>query len=1152
MKKEEIFSGKTQSRYLSAAKIICLSFLFSIPVEAFADDITEVASVNLVQQQSVVKGTVVDAQGEPIIGASVTIKGGTVGTITDIDGKFSLTVPNGSQLVVSFIGYIRQFITPKQGETLKIVLKEDNKVLDEVVVVGYGTQKAKDVTGSIGVIAPKEIEDLPVSNLGAALAGQIPGLSISGGDSRPGEGASISIRQSFSYSKDGGSSNPMVIIDDVIQIDANSGLPTLDTFNALDPTEIESISVLRDASAAIYGSRASQGAIIVKTKRGKAGTPRISYSGKFGFNDAVGHPKTLTGADYGRFANSFNIAANKIDNTKPEYVNKIYSESELAAMDNEHHNWLDEAWSSAFTMNHAINVSGGSDKATYFAGTSYYTQGANMGKQDYNKWNFRAGVDIKLTSDLKFSATIAANQQDVEKSFSKGMTSINGYDGIKPGESGDYLLLSHMPDYLPWEITLDDGKSYYTSPLISSYDTAGNAKSNNKMGTWNYFAMENNDGSYSTNSVFGYDANFSVTYAIPYLKGLSVKASYALKHNADDGEQVFMPYALAYLNAKNSLTDGNRFYSAHPSVKDYKFDKYTGSTRVVYKDILSKNEQMNFYVNYEGQFGKHGVTAMVALEKMQAYQTSKTMLYNNPDPDTYLGTSPTAGAMDAGNSITYKYKQGSLSYLGRLTYNYADKYLLQFIFRSDASTKFAPENYWGFFPGISAGWVASEENFFKETMPSWFEYLKVRLSWGQTGKDNLKAWRWKQLYEVDPSRGYGFGANGGVVTSGVKPQATPNRQAHWDRTNKYNLGLDMRFLNNRLSATADFYYDINSDILNQNIGGIIGTPIFAGGAIGEVNYGRIDAWGGEFSLNWRDKVGQVRYNVGVNFGFSNNKVKLWPDMGDNLPSKNTMREGHSTIFPFWGFNVWRGTSTGDGILRTQADIDNYWSYLEANATAAGNSSVEYLGKKNKSELRPSMLAYQDLGGSLNSDGTQKGPDGRVAKDEDYTQLCKKDKTHGFTTKLGAEWKGLSFNMMISTSWGGKRQIDVAQIKTSSKDMVWAPDVFWKDMFDEQYNPMGKYPNLGMENRLSGSVDSPSDFWSISTFRCYIRNLSIGYTLPKAWLAPLKIQSAKLSLTGNNLWDLYNPYPNKYRNMYDATTTLYPTLRTWSLGVNVSF
>ncbi len=1150
MKKRKIFSGKIQSRYLSAAKIICLSFLFSIPVGAFAEKASEALVVNADQQRGIVKGTVVDAQGEPIIGASVTIKGGTVGTITDIDGNFSLTVPAGSQLIISYIGYIRQSVTPIAGQSLKVVLQEDTKTLDEVVVVGYGTQKAKDVTGSIGVITPKEIEELPVSNLGAALAGQIPGLNISGGDSRPGEGASISIRQSFSYSKDGGSSNPMVIIDDVIQIDANSGLPTLDTFNALDPSEIESISVLRDASAAIYGSRASQGAIIVKTKRGKVGTPRISYSGKFGFNDAVGHAKILTGSDYGRFANSFNLANGKINKNNADWVNKVYSEDELAAMDNMHYNWLDEAWSSAFTMNHSLNVSGGSEKATYFAGASYYTQGANMGKQDYNKWNFRTGVDIKLTSDLKFSATLAANQQDVEQTFSKGMTSINGYGGVKPGENGEYLLLSHMPDYIPWEITLDDGNTYYTSPTISSYAQAGNAKSNNKMGTWNYFAMSNNEGSYSTNSVFGYDANFSLSYAIPYVKGLSVKASYALKHSADDGEQVFMPYTLAYLN-KNALSDGNRFFSAHPSVGDYKFDEFSGSTRVVYKDILSKNEQMNFYVNYERKFGKHSITAMAAVEKMKAYQTSKTMIYEKPNPDTYLGTSSTAGKMDTGNSITYKYKQGSLSYLGRITYNYVDKYLFQFVFRSDASTKFAPENYWGFFPGVSAGWVASEEDFFKRFAPSWFDYLKVRLSWGQTGKDNLKAWRWKQLYEVDLSRGYGFGSTSGVITSGIKPQATPNRQAHWDKTNKYNVGLDMRFLDGRLSATADFYYDVNSDILNQNIGGIIGTPIFAGGAIGEVNYGRIDAWGGEFSLNWRDKVGEVNYNVGVNFGFSNNKVKLWPDMGNALAAANTMREGYSTIFPFWGFNVWRGTASGDGILRNQADIDNYWSYLETNAAAAGNSP-EYLGKKNKSELRPGMLAYQDLGGSLNSDGTQKGADGRIVKTEDYTQLCKKNRPHVLTTKLGAEWKGLSFNMMITTSWGGERQIDVAPIKSSSGDMVWSPDSFWKDMYDETTNPNGRYPNIGMENRISGSVDVPSDFWSISTFRCYIRNLSIGYTLPKRWLAPLKIQSTKLSLTGNNLWDLYNPYPDKYRNMYDATTTLYPTLRTWSLGVNISF
>ena len=164
----------------------------------------------------------------------------------------------------------------------------------------------------------------------------------------------------------------------------------------------------------------------------------------------------------------------------------------------------------------------------------------------------------------------------------------------------------------------------------------------------------------------------------------------------------------------------------------------------------------------------------------------------------------------------------------------------------------------------------------KKLLPSWFEYMKVRFSWGRTGKDNIKAWGWKQLYSLDPSRGYGFGSNGGILQTGIKPGATPNPDAHWDNTDKFNLGFDLRFLNNRLSATVDVYYDINSDILNQNIGGIIGTPIFAGGALTEVNFGRIDAFGSEFSLNWRDKIDQVKYNIGVNFGFNGNRVREWP------------------------------------------------------------------------------------------------------------------------------------------------------------------------------------------------------------------------------------------------------------------------------------
>lgn len=1137
-------------------KILLALLLAGSSVPAWAEtgaaSYVTAAHANALQQQAgrKVTGKVVDEKGEPVIGASVKVTGTTMGTVTDFDGNFTFNhLPDGKKLEISYIGYSTQVIDPKGKDNISVKLIEDNKQLNEVVVVGYGTQKAKDVTGSIGVITPKEVENLPVSNLGAALAGQIPGLSVSGGNGRPGEGAKLSIRQSFNYSKDGGSTDPMVVIDDVIQIDPNTGLPTMDTFNMLDPSEIESISVLRDASAAIYGSRASQGAIIVKTKRGKAGAPRINYSGKFGYNDAVGHPKTLKGADYGRFSNSFNVATGKINNTATGWENKLWSADELAEMDNLNYNWLDEAWSSSFSMNHSVNVSGGSEKATYFAGASYYTQDANLGNQDYDKWTFRAGVDVNLTSDLKFSATIAANESDKLTSFSKGLTSINGYNGTKPGENGEYLLLSHMPNFMPWQVTLDDGNTYYTSPIISSDRDPGNAKSNNKIGTWNYFAT-NNKGNYSKTATFGYDANFSMTYAIPFVKGLSVKGSYAMSHDANDGEQVFMPYTLAYLNASNKHDAGHRFVSTHPSVKDYKFDEFSGNTRVAYTDMLSKSEQMNFYVNYDGKFGLHSLSAMVAVEKAKSSQTRKQMYYEKPDPDSYLGTSSSAGTMDTGNSITYKFRQGSLSYLGRVSYNYADRYLLQFIFRSDASTKFAPQNYWGFFPGVSAGWVASEEKFMKDFLPSWFEYLKVRFSWGQTGKDNIKAWKWMQLYSLDLNKGYGFGANSGSQVTGLKPNGVANPNVKWDKTNKFNAGLDMRFLDTRLSANIDFYYDINSDILNQNIGGIVGTPIFAGGALSEVNYGRINAWGTEIALNWRDKIGQVNYNIGVNFGLSSNKVKEWPDVNTNdYMSKNIVMAGFGTIFPSWGFKVWKGTSTGDGILRNQADIDNYWNYLTANANGG---EVKYLGSSKKEDLKPGMLAYQDLGGVMGADGKQAGPNGQIERDQDYAKLYKRNQSQGFTTKLGADWKGLSFNMMISTSWGGSRFIDVNTIKTSSGDMVWSPDSFWKDMFDETGNPNGKYPNIGYDNRLSGSVASPSDFWKISTFRCYIRNLSIGYTLPKKWVAPLKIESAKLSVTGNNLWDFYNPYPDHYRNMYDDTTTTYPTLRTWSLGVNVSF
>ena len=306
MKKEEIFSRKTQSRYLSAAKIICLSFLFSIPVtQAFAESIRETAAMNVVQQQKSVKGTVVDTTGEPVIGANIKAQGTDTGTITDLDGNFSLVIPASAKLEVSFIGYVTQVVSVPANGIVNVTLAEDSKLLDEVVVVGYGTQKKAHLTGSISTVNPNDLKEMPYSNMGAMLAGTVAGLNVSGGDGRPGVGATMTIRDPFSTGVSGSTTAPIYVIDGVIQSDnPRNGISASEAFNNLDPNEIESISILKDAAAAVYGARGAQGAIIVTTKKGsKDGKPRISYTGSVTMNDEISRPKMLDAYQYGQFWN---------------------------------------------------------------------------------------------------------------------------------------------------------------------------------------------------------------------------------------------------------------------------------------------------------------------------------------------------------------------------------------------------------------------------------------------------------------------------------------------------------------------------------------------------------------------------------------------------------------------------------------------------------------------------------------------------------------------------------------------------------------------------------------------------------------------------------------------------------------------------------
>lgn len=1091
--------------------------------------------VQTAQQSKTIVGTIVDSEGEVIIGANVRADGTSTGTITDLNGHFSLSVPSGKKVIVSYIGYVSQTLLPEQGKELKIVLLEDSKKLDEVVCIGYGSQKLKNITGSVVTIKPSDFEDLATSgNLTEALAGLVPGLHISStSGSRPSDAPDMSIRQSFTLSKDGGSSTPLIVIDDVPQVDPSDGLPTAGAFNSLDPSEIESITILRDASAAIYGSRASQGAVIVKTKRGKSGIPRISYRGNFELKDAVSHQKTMNAYQYGQFVNSFLRAGGT---TSPK---SLYSDEELEKMKSLDYDWLDNAWHSAFTQKHSLNASGGTEKGTYYAGLTYYDQGANIGSVTDSRWSFRSSADVKFTSYLKMSASLSATQSTKKDCFSKAVSVNDGGYGSKSGGSytADYGYLSHIPKYIPWSTNID-GEEYFVSPALGPNKVSSNATSN--IGGWNYFAL-NDNGSSVTNKSFSYTGNFALTYDVPFVKGLSIRGNYSRSSSSSNNVQLAAPYTLAL--ASNTNSEGHHLYD---EATKWKIQTNSTRSRVVYGNGTSTSSQANLSMVYNVSFGSHMIDAMLSMERSEAEAESRALQYDNPE-NPYLGTSATAGTLNADNSETTRDESGTLSYLGRLNYSYANRYLFQFLFRSDASTKFAPEKYWGFFPSVSCGWIMSEEKWFKDKI-KWVDHLKIRYSIGKTGKDNIKAWKWLQTYTYANMDGLQYGSStGGTYGKSLVCGVSPNRKAAWDTTLKMNLGVDVNFLGDRLNCSMDYYIDKTKDMLT-NMSSAAGVPISVGGSFAEENYSSVKAWGGELSLNWSDKIGNIHYSIGVSTGWSGNKVLKYPDSGQYEPYYNSIREGYSRIYPFWGYKAWQGTSSGDGILRTDDDVTNYWSYLTDLATKAG-TTPSFLGITDVAKMKKGMLVYQDENGSWNNKSrTYAMPNGQIIKGEDYAKLVKKDQSHSFNTSLGVSWGAFSFKTNIAISWGGVCLLDVVKQGTSSNQIMWNREVFWKDMYDADLNPNGKYPNMAYYSYFS----DPTDFWMLNPLRIQVRNMTLSYALPKSSFKLLGISSARFVFTGQNLFDLVNPYPNHYRNMYDSSYVNFPTLRTWTLGVDLSF
>ncbi|CAK7086755.1 MAG: TonB-dependent receptor SusC [Bacteroides thetaiotaomicron] len=1049
-----------------------------------------------------------------------------VGTVTDIDGKFSLSVKEGSKLTISFIGYISQTITNLNNP--KIVLMEDVAKLDEVVVVGYGTQKMKNVTGAIETLSTDEIKDLSVGSLGDALSGMMSGLHVSSGGGRPGSTPSLQIRQSSintsvtPTSTRGGDADPspLYVIDDFIS--------TEEAFNNLDVSEVESITVLKDASAAVYGARAAYGVILVKTKRGKVGTPSISYNGQFGFTDALKLPKMLSAYDYGRIYNAARAAGTSTSDTESDNLRTQYFQTdELDTMRGLNYDLVDKEWSAAWTQRHSLNINGGTDKATYFAGASYFSQEGNMGRLDYDRWNFRAGVNANIGKWTKASFQISGDMGEQNNAR-------NGISG--GGTDADFnSLMTHLPfvpDYIGGRPVVYTGMQNVSSNLTAVQLYNFRAVQNSPDNT------ENQTNNMSINGSLEHDFGW-----FKWTKGLKLKASYS--RNIVNGKSNNIGTKINVYRLLNRGGSGGHLYTGDDiDLDESNFGTFTLDNGNLLTRTMNKTDsyQMNLTLSYARQFGLHNVSGLFSIEKAESEYEYVTG--NITDPFSFTDGQSNSTATGATQTTTFsRTESGMLSYIGRLNYSYADKYLFEFLLRSDASTKFAPENYWGMFPSWSAGWVMSEESWFNKEKLG-IDFLKIRGSFGILGRDNIQPWLWTQLYSRNADKGpvFGTSSNTSSGASFQMPQRGVNRDVHWDKTYKTNLGIDVRMLDNRFGITLDAYYDMGRELFTTFTGTSF-YPTTVGTQATPENFGEVDTYGVELTLNWKDKIGKdFSYWVKLTTGYSDNKIK---EAGfQATPGFDDIVRGERSDRGVWGYECL-------GMFRSYQEIEEYF---------ATNNITSYLGNS-KENIHPGTLIYRDVRGQRNADGSYGEKDG-VIDENDYVKISHRaNNPYGLTMNFGASYKNFSFSAQFGASWGAYalmqtnlRQESYSNMEYKNVSAIWKDMYVYEDVLDASgnvtaaMNRNAKYPNL----KYSAINGQASTFWKVSAANIRLRNLTVAYSLPKEWMKPLGISSCRLNLTCQNLLSFYNPYDGGVWDTWAGTYGNYPNLRKFTLGVNVSF
>lgn len=1019
-------------------------------------------------QDRTVSGVVTSAMDkEPLIGVSVLVKGTAIGGITDFDGKYSLNVKAGETLVFSYIGYVTQEIRIADQATLNVALKEDTETLDEVVVVGYGVQKKKLVTGAAVQVKGDNIQKLNTTNPLQAMQGQTPGVTITSTTGQPGKDMKVSIRGLGTV----GNSQPLYLIDGV------GG-----DISTLNPADIESIDILKDAaSAAIYGAQAANGVVLITTKQGKEGKAQIAFDAYYGVQNAARKVDMLNAKEYMMIMDEQALNSGESAYDWGSYKSIYGADGNVYDT-----NWIDAMIKDNAKMeSYTLGITGGSSASTYAMSLGYMTQEGIMGGSDvsnYDRYNFRINSEHKLFDNF---LKVGEHVSFIHKNYKNMKDEGNGYSGNRL-----YAAFNSSP----------------LAPVYSDNGAYGSPYNNTASSDWNggdgnpYGQMMTLSQSQNKNNTFSGD----VYAEIEPIKNLKVKTLFAVVYSSSN------------------------YRSFTPK---YQFDSYTNMDHTSVSQSAGDGFTMTWQntAAYNWNLGDHALNALIGMEASrsdgldvgagQAYLTTgfdtwdKAYINNGTAQSKDTGLSASGSPWDSSRNV---------SYFGRLGWNWKETYMLNATLRCDGSSKFASGHRFGWFPSVSAGWTLTNEKWMQNTQ-SWMDYLKLRVSWGQVGNNNIDNYQY--LAPVSYSGYYTFGNVAGSTSPGYVQGAYPSRLANasikWETSEQTNIGLDARFLNGRLNMNADFYIKKTKDWLVQ-------APVLStAGTNGPfINGGDVKNTGVELSFGWNDQIGNdFHYNIGVNGAYNKNEVGNIPTedgiihgktgiLYDNAEEFYRAQNGHSIGY-FWGYKT-------AGIFQNQQEISDW--------IAAGNGVLQ-------SNPQPGDVKYVDVdhNGAIDT------------KDKMDLGSGIPDFTYGFS--LGFDYKGFDFSLNANGVVGNQIVQSFRQISNKQANYTTAI--------------LGRWTGEGTSNKLP-RVTNTTDNWMFSDLYIQdgdflrISNITLGYDFSKL-LKVKYVSQARLYVQVQNAFTF-----TKYDGMdpevgygtegwvSGVDQGFYPRPRTFLIGCNLKF